>query len=574
MSVASASHIRENSSTCHSIPYEKYFEFFPYEKWSLQHYISLVIDNYEHAEKDKAHLAFFNTLHNISNDSNISQDIREIAEKLIENKKTDVNKVNSLWNKANKNKKKKQYVVPEMSHLFPNEDVPMQANGSVNILEVVKSVVRTFDKNTIAQGSFRSYKSSNHLCIDSKKRAKVPRESVYDAEMYRILHNWLVKVHGFEITGQWHLESICADGDFHHFYCDLTIKKHDATNPVAILELLATVSQPKLDNHFEQVFKYAEQLCPLEVWIVHFSREDAVVTDPYWPCNELQDKGLNVIHLWHNKEFTNVRMSSRSLDAIGSALRALTQTFEYIRILHKTMVNTQSQIDSLRELNSKLVAEIANLRKENTEIPELKKENASLSTSQATPSNMQMSIDQNENQNISAGGLGQNSTILTLAQLFDKAIDAECGAIRANQEEILRWCYYGKEFLIQVSEIIKNSNGKIGEKKAKGIVYDKILEHISIIRKKRSEDTGPDDFPEVELSESTITPIPSAHISKSSGLGDLPKTQGFNSDFSDNDEVNNWSATYSDNDDEAGYYWNPSTGKKIYKESMELTCSA
>ncbi|CAJ0842628.1 15203_t:CDS:2 [Entrophospora sp. SA101] len=313
------------------------------------------------------------------NDSNISQDIREIAEKLIENKKTDVNKVNSLWNKANKNKKKKQYVVPEMSHLFPNEDVPMQANGSVNILEVVKSVVRTFDKNTIAQGSFRSYKSSNHLCIDSKKRAKVPRESVYDAEMYRILHNWLVKVHGFEITGQWHLESICADGDFHHFYCDLTIKKHDATNPVAILELLATVSQPKLDNHFEQVFKYAEQLCPLEVWIVHFSREDAVVTDPYWPCNELQDKGLNVIHLWHNKEFTNVRMSSRSLDAIG-----------------------------------------------------------------------------------------------------------------------------------------------------------------------------PDDFPEVELSESTITPIPSAHISKSSGLGDLPKTQGFNSDFSDNDEVNNWSATYSDNDDEAG----------------------
>ncbi|CAJ0756976.1 4663_t:CDS:2 [Entrophospora sp. SA101] len=353
MSVASASHIRENSSTCHSIPYEKYFEFFPYEKWSLQHYISLVIDNYEHAEKDKAHLAFFNTLHNISNDSNISQDIREIAEKLIENKKSGSC---TYWIRSNGGgviltltsseldafigfalvdimgstnisplPKKKQYVVPEMSHLFPNEDVPMQANGSVNILEVVKSVVRTFDKNTIAQGSFRSYKSSNHLCIDSKKRAKVPRESVYDAEMYRILHNWLVKVHGFEITGQWHLESICADGDFHHFYCDLTIKKHDATNPVAILELLATVSQPKLDNHFEQVFKYAEQLCPLEVWIVHFSREDAVVTDPYWPCNELQDKGLNVIHLWHNKEFTNVRMSSRSLDAIGNFSETIDQ---------------------------------------------------------------------------------------------------------------------------------------------------------------------------------------------------------------------------------------------------------
>src|SRR2546430_17679635 len=31
---------------------------------------------------------------------------------------------------------------------------------------------------------------------------KVPRESVYDAEMYRILVNWLVKEHDFEVTGQ------------------------------------------------------------------------------------------------------------------------------------------------------------------------------------------------------------------------------------------------------------------------------------------------------------------------------------------------------------------------------------
>ncbi|POG58212.1 hypothetical protein GLOIN_2v1732617, partial [Rhizophagus irregularis DAOM 181602=DAOM 197198] len=34
-------------------------------------------------------------------------------------------------------------------------------------------------------------------------------------------------------------------------------------------------------------------------------------------------------------------------------------------------------------------------------------------------------------------------------QLFDKADDAEYGAICANQEEILRWYYYGKEVLTQ-----------------------------------------------------------------------------------------------------------------------------
>ena len=81
-------------------------------------------------------------------------------------------------------------------------------------------------------------------------------------------------------------------------------------------------------------------------------------------------------------------------------------------------------------------------------------------------------------------GPGQNSStdpLLSLAQLFDKADDAEYGAIRANQEEILRWYYYGKEFLTQVNVIVQDGKGKIGEKKAKGIIYDKMLEHLSML---------------------------------------------------------------------------------------------
>ena len=78
--------------------------------------------------------------------------------------------------------------------------------------------------------------------------------------------------------------------------------------------------------------------------------------------------------------------------------------------------------------------------------------------------------------------------LLTLAQLFDKATDAEYDAIHANQEEILCWYYYGKKFITQVNETMKNS--KIGEKKAKGIIYDIMLEDLSILRKKRSEEMG------------------------------------------------------------------------------------
>ncbi|CAG8810706.1 9331_t:CDS:2, partial [Gigaspora margarita] len=75
--------------------------------------------------------------------------------------------------------------------------------------------------------------------------------------------------------------------------------------------------------------------------------------------------------------------------------------------------------------------------------------------------------------------------LLDLAQLFNKATDAEYSAIKANQEETLCWINYENEFIIQYNDIIKNSHSKIGKKKAKGIIYDKILEHLIIIHKRR-----------------------------------------------------------------------------------------
>ena len=40
-----------------------------------------------------------------------------------------------------------------------------------------------------------------------------------------------------------------------------------------------------------------------KVWVVHFSREDSVLIDPYWPSNELQEKRLNTVYFWHDKDF-------------------------------------------------------------------------------------------------------------------------------------------------------------------------------------------------------------------------------------------------------------------------------
>ena len=58
-------------------------------------------------------------------------------------------------------------------------------------------------KNNLRSSCF--YKRFNNLLVDSKQNVKVSWESIYDAEMYRILVNWLTKIHGFEIIGQWYL---------------------------------------------------------------------------------------------------------------------------------------------------------------------------------------------------------------------------------------------------------------------------------------------------------------------------------------------------------------------------------
>ena len=81
-------------------------------------------------------------------------------------------------------------------------DIPFQNDRSVDILKILKTAVRNFDQGIIALGSSRSYKSSNHLYVNFEHYIKVLRKSIYDAEMYWVLVNWLRKIHEYEITGQ------------------------------------------------------------------------------------------------------------------------------------------------------------------------------------------------------------------------------------------------------------------------------------------------------------------------------------------------------------------------------------
>ncbi|CAG8584385.1 4969_t:CDS:2 [Funneliformis caledonium] len=162
---------RVHSEAVVNIPYSVYFDFVPYEKWSLKSYITLLVNNYEHVDKKEAHFAFYRNLCSILDDEKMSQEVRDIAKKLLKSKKTDVSKANnSFWNtsspassSSNNGKKRSatelistSSIIPtintEMTCFVPDVDVPLKANGLLDILEVIKSAVHTFDKDTIEIG--------------------------------------------------------------------------------------------------------------------------------------------------------------------------------------------------------------------------------------------------------------------------------------------------------------------------------------------------------------------------------------------------------------------------------------
>ncbi|KAF9433089.1 hypothetical protein BGZ76_009907 [Entomortierella beljakovae] len=182
--------------------------------------------------------------------------------------------------------------------------------GPLDILETLKVALRFFDRDLMTWAAERSYKDSGSLKVDGNSKVRVPRESVYDTELMRILTNWLSKTEQYQITGQWYLREL-----ENHRYSDIVIKRHGCI-PI-VLELLATGSRSFIRSHIEKTPFYKEQLNAQEAWVVHFTREDNYLDDPYWQSDKELNGGVNFVHSWHDKSFETLRMSARWKDQGG-----------------------------------------------------------------------------------------------------------------------------------------------------------------------------------------------------------------------------------------------------------------
>src|SRR2546423_237112 len=84
-----------------------------------------------------------------------------------------------------------QRVIPIVFPSCPKQEIPCYRDSTdLDTLYALKLAVQSFDKNIIGLARFRSFKTAK-VRVNGKLNQPVPRESVYDAELYRILRNWL-----------------------------------------------------------------------------------------------------------------------------------------------------------------------------------------------------------------------------------------------------------------------------------------------------------------------------------------------------------------------------------------------
>lgn len=197
-------------------------------------------------------------------------------------------------------------LIPARFPNAPSSPLPLQHTGDVDVLGILIESLKFFDKALILNASSCSYKTPK-VKIHGPHGRHVPRESVYDTELMRILANW-VRKYGWSVDGQWHLE----DDLKKHKYSDIVLKKDSLT---IVLELLATGEPSSVESHIRKTPEYAALLSANEAWVVHFTRQEDYC--PIWQSDMELSKNINVVHFAHDLGFTNVVMSTRWKDCAG-----------------------------------------------------------------------------------------------------------------------------------------------------------------------------------------------------------------------------------------------------------------
>ncbi|RUS16242.1 hypothetical protein BC937DRAFT_91453 [Endogone sp. FLAS-F59071] len=210
-------------------------------------------------------------------------------------------------------------ILPRLDTACPKTAPVKRTNGTYDILQIVMTAVHYFNKDVLRNAVTRAFKAPKYGRVEGKTLQDVPRESVYDSELYRIFMNWLVRDYRMRITGQWHVvtetDPINPTSKVDHEYFDIVISTRINRQPMIILELMASGVKAEVQKHFAKALKYGSRFDNPEIWVINFTCLDNATTLPVWQNDDELNRGLNVAHFWHDLAFKQMRMCARWLEA-------------------------------------------------------------------------------------------------------------------------------------------------------------------------------------------------------------------------------------------------------------------
>ena len=185
-------------------------------------------------------------------------------------------------------------VIPRQFRNAPSVPAKEIRPNVLDIPVILTECLKYFDKELIRSAYSCSYKVSS-VPVHGSSGIHVPRESVYDTEMMRILCNWL-KPCGWSVIGQQHART--ANGK--HRYFDIVLEKDGIRT---VLELLATGDANFMKSHIKKNPDYVALHSAVESWVIHFTCED-----PFTPTRPEPSCGVNVIYVVHKEDFTDIAL--------------------------------------------------------------------------------------------------------------------------------------------------------------------------------------------------------------------------------------------------------------------------
>ncbi|RUS30826.1 hypothetical protein BC938DRAFT_478913, partial [Jimgerdemannia flammicorona] len=119
----------------------------------------------------------------------------------------------------------RQRILPCLDTACPKTAPVKRTNGTYDILKIVMTAVHYFNKDILRNAVTRAFKTPKYGRVEGKPLQDVPRESVYDSELYRVFMNWLVEDYEMGVTGQWHVvtetDPIDPTSKLDHEYFDI-----------------------------------------------------------------------------------------------------------------------------------------------------------------------------------------------------------------------------------------------------------------------------------------------------------------------------------------------------------------